>query len=617
MAWLVRNKRLWMYGPGIALIAALLTSCTAARYSKKADKETYRVIKEKSKQVPNMEEGFSLEKEPGWKPLAGLPVVEQGEPAFGSEPGSEVGASIISLEKALEIAVKNSRTYQNEKESLYLGALGLTLDRHQYTPIFSAKGGGDFVHSTRDLEKASKFTTIMNRETALMADFESLAGTPGTLLRQFSELVESSGNAAGLDRTHTKIVYEKSIEAQTNLNVGLLLRGGGKIALGLTSDFMRFLTGESRVATGSVLTGSYTQPLLRGRGAKIAAESLTQSERDVLYDLRDFTLFRKDFCVEICSTYYQVLQNRDAVRNNWRSLEAFKKNAERERAFAKEGRRTQAELGRLEQAELNTESQWVNSLRRYKENLDQFKIKLGLSTDAKVVLDDRELSLLHEHGIQHPELSAEDAVAVALATRLDYYTEKDRTEDADRKVKVAKNALQPNVDLSLQGQVPSKGEDGFQNLDFERTRGSIGLDVDLGIDRKAERNAYRAAVIAHERALRNLELKEDNIKLEVRAAWRDLDQARRNYEIAKSSVTLSQRRVEEQNLLSELGRATVLNQVDAQNDLTSSQNELTAALVSHAIARLSFWRDMGILYIKPNGQWEEVTDELRKEPAQQ
>ncbi|HPO14946.1 MAG TPA: TolC family protein [Candidatus Hydrogenedentes bacterium] len=617
MAWVEGHRRFLAYGAGMALIVALVTSCTAARYSKKADRETYRIINEKSKQVPNMEKGFSLEKEAGWDPLAGLPLVEQGEPAFGAEEGSEVGASIISLEKALEIAVKNSRTYQNEKESLYLGALGLTLDRHQYTPIFSAKGGGAIQHSTRDVEKASKFTTIMNRETALMSDFESLTGTPGTLLRQFSELVESSGNAAGLDRPHTKIVYEKSIDAQTNLNVGLLLRGGGKIALGLTSDFMRFLTGESRVATGSVLTGSYTQPLLRGRGAKIAAESLTQSERDVLYDLRDFTLFRKDFCVEVCSNYYQVLQNRDAVRNNWKSLEAFKKNAERERAFSKEGRRTQAELGRLEQAELNTESQWVNSVRRYKENLDQFKIKLGLSTDAKVVLDDRELSLLHEHGIQHPNLSAEDAVSVALATRLDYYTEKDRTEDAARKVKVAKNALQPNVDLSLQGQVPSKGKDGFQNLDFERTKGSIGLDVDLGIDRKAERNAYRAAVITHERALRNLELKEDNIKLEVRAAWRDLDQARRNYEIAKSSVALSQRRVEEQNLLSELGRATVLNQVDAQNDLTSSQNELTAALVSHTIARLSFWRDMGILYIKPNGQWEEVSDELRKERAQQ
>ncbi len=604
------------YGMAALFILWAFTGCAPARYSKKADRDAYRIIEQKSKQVPNMEEGFSLEKQKDWNPLEGLPVVENEDPAFGTEGGHEVGMPVVSLEKALEIAVKNSRTYQNEKESLYLSALGLTLDRHQYTPIFSAEGGGDLKHSTRDIEKKSKFTVIMDRETALMSDFESLTGTPGTLLRQYAELVESSGNLAGLNQPHTKVLFEKSVEAQTNFNVSMLLRGGGKIALGLTSDFMRFLTHESRVATGSVLTGSYTQPLLRGRGAKVAAESLTQSERDVLYALRDFALFRKDFCVEICSSYYQVLQNRDAVRNNWKGLEAFKKNAELERAFAKEGRRTQAELGRLEQAQLSKESDWVNAVRRYKESLDQFKIKLGLSTDANVALDDHELRGLHEQGIQHPDIAVDDAVQVALATRLDFLTEKDRAEDAQRKLKVAANALQPSVDLALSGQVPSEGNDGFQKPDFERSKGSIGLNVDLGIDRKAERNAYRSSLIARERAQRNLTLKEDNIKLQVRAAWRDLDQARVTYEIAKNSVALSRRRVEEQELLSQLGRSTALNQVDAQNALTSAQNQLTAALVSHTIARLEFWKNMGILYIKPNGQWEEVTDELRKEPAE-
>jgi hypothetical protein len=35
---------------------------------------------------------------------------------------------------------------------------------------------------------------------------------------------------------------------------------------------------------------------------------------------------------------------------------------------------------------------------------------------------------------------------------------------------------------------------------------------------------------------------------------------------------------------------------------------LTSALISHTIARLEFWRDMGILYIKENGNWEEVKE---------
>jgi outer membrane protein TolC len=98
------------------------------------------------------------------------------------------------------------------------------------------------------------------------------------------------------------------------------------------------------------------------------------------------------------------------------------------------------------------------------------------------------------------------------------------------------------------------------------------------------------------------------VKLAVRDAWRNLYQAKRAYEIAVKGVDLNARRVEEQDLLAELGRATAQNQVDAQNDLTRAENDLTAALVGHTIARLQFWSDMGILFIKENGQWEEVKD---------
>ena len=50
------------------------------------------------------------------------------------------------------------------------------------------------------------------------------------------------------------------------------------------------------------------------------------------------------------------------------------------------------------------------------------------------------------------------------------------------------------------------------------------------------------------------------------------------------------------------------DQVDAQNDLLNSKNQRTQALVAHTIARLQFWNNLGILYIKDNGQWEEMTN---------
>jgi len=77
-------------------------------------------------------------------------------------------------------------------------------------------------------------------------------------------------------------------------------------------------------------------------------------------------------------------------------------------------------------------------------------------------------------------------------------------------------------------------------------------------------------------------------------------------------VKIAERRVEEQNLLAELGRAKAQDQVDSQNDLISSKNQRTQALVTHTIARLQFWDNLGILYVKNNGRWEEIQDENNK-----
>ena len=83
-------------------------------------------------------------------------------------------------------------------------------------------------------------------------------------------------------------------------------------------------------------------------------------------------------------------------------------------------------------------------------------------------------------------------------------------------------------------------------------------------------------------------------------------------EISDVGVKLAERRVEEQNLLAELGRAKAQDQVDAENALSDARNQRTQALVTHTIARLQFWNRLGILYIKDNGQWEETQDAKAK-----
>src|SRR5215475_5567496 len=124
-----------------------LAGCTARHYRRSADKAAYGLIAQKSPLVTNMEPHFTIE-ETNQIYLEGLPVANGTNDFLGDGAQAEIGANVLSLDKALEMAVQHSRTYQNNKEQLYLTALSLSLARHQFTPIFSAGGSGFYTVNT-------------------------------------------------------------------------------------------------------------------------------------------------------------------------------------------------------------------------------------------------------------------------------------------------------------------------------------------------------------------------------------------------------------------------------------------------------------------------------------
>lgn len=536
---------------GLILIATIvaISGCSTTRYKEKADAEAYRLIAEKRGAVEGMTEEVSIEPADALD-LSALPKLQQTYEFLGDASESEIGAAIINLDAALETAFRHSRTYQSQKERLYIEALNLSIDRHDFDPIFSGSLGGQHTWDES-------------------ADFEN------------------------------------SISGMSQFGVSKLMKTGGVFAVNLSSDFFRFVTGDSEKSASSLLSGSLVQPLLRGAGRKVATENLIQAERNLLYQLRDFTRFRKEFTVQIATSYYNVLRNKDTIQNNFEGLQSVTRNLDRERAFEEEGLRTPGEVARLEQDRLSRESGWTNSINRYQESLDQFKILLGMSTDSPIVLDDSDLDSLESTNLSMPDVTLKNAIDVALVTRLDLQTEVDRVEDAERKILVSANAMNAQLDLFVTANAPTKDGNRFTALDFNESVYSAGFDLDIPFDRKSRRNNYRVSLINLEASRRAASLSIDNVKLNIRNAWRNLEQAQRDYDIDQLSVKLNERRVEEEELKSELGLGNILDSVDAQNALTAAQTSLTGSLVRQRIALLEFWRDLGVLFIQDNGQWEE------------
>ncbi len=559
--------------------ALCLCGCTAKHYRRSADQDAYRAIAQRAPLVTNMEPHFTIE-QTNVLTLDGLPQATATNDFLGEAAAAELGARVISLQEALKLAVQHSRIYQNNREQLYLTALSMTLSQHQFAPIFS--GGGSSTYAV---------------QTA-----QTVALVPDPVTGETIEVLSDN------------LAEQQSVSVAGNVGVNWLIRDIGKLSAAFTTDFLRFLAGDPRTITSSQIGATLTRPLLRNAGYKADIENLTQSERDLLYQLRDFVRFRKDFSVQVAAAYYNVLGNRDAVRNSFLNLQSSRRTGERTRALAAEGRTTQSDLGRIEQQELSAENAWVSAIRVYARALDDFKIQLGISVETRIVLDDREL---RELKIRHPDIRADEAIQVALTARLDYQNARDQLEDSGRKVTLAADQFKPQLDLVATAGFASPQEDhGFPLPDPARYNWSAGATLDLPLDRLAARNVYRAALIAQQRAARAVDQQRDQIELQVRDSWRTLEQARRTYQISEIGVKLAERRVEEQELLAELGRAKALDQVDAQNSLLSSKDQLTQALVAHTVARLQFWDNMGILYIKDNGQWREPDSAGAGPPSQ-
>jgi outer membrane protein TolC len=535
----------------------VLASCSPQMYRNRADREAYAALIARTPEVDNVRPSDIELVTPEPPDLSALPGVSKTDTFLGDFASYEKGAKVLTLDESLATGIRHSREYLTTKESLYLQALDLTLARFRLQPIFDTGGSG-----TRAVDSRT----------------------------------------AQLEEGMTELVSTNTFSRTQSAGFNWLYKTGARLSADFTQDFLRIMTGN-RSVNRSDLAVTIVQPLLQGGGTTVTMEALTQEERDLLYRLRDFADYRRDFVVDLVSEYYGVLLAREIVKNNYLAYQGFVKNVEREEAFAEEDRRTQNQLGRLRQAKLQAENRWIAAIRTYLNRLDEFKITLGVPVESRLVLDTEELAKLR---IENPDVSRDESVEIALVTRPDLANAADRVVDSERRIKVARNGLLPRLDVALDYNAVSDPADTTPAINWDRRRWAGSVDLDLPLNRKAERNIYRATFIEVDRAKRAEDLARDRARLEIFDGWRALDQERISYDIAEQGVALAARRLEEQLLLSELGRGVALDLVDAQEDLVDAQNQRTAALIDHTVARLRLWRDMGILYIDSDGRWAET-----------
>lgn len=569
-------RRFRSLAAALAASAAFAGGCLSpAGYAEDADAEVGGMLDQLQADVLGGRAGQVLQpvqeapapapaEEPVTPPGEGIETIAQEEKTAGRATEEDLTAPLdssspdalrLDLRTSLKLSVESGREFQNQRESLYLAGLSLSLTRYNFGPLLN----GTVSWLWGDAEDSSSSNTL------------------GTSLG-LSQILPSGGTL--------------------DVNGGLshTLVGGDFEDTDLTTP--GFQSEELDPRLDSSLGFDLTQPLLRGSGYLVSHEALTQAERNIVYAVRDFELFREDFAIDVARDYYDLVSQRKRIANleqSWRDA-VFDRN--KSEALRQVDRVEDKDVYGARRREIDAENTLIEARTDYKLALDDFKIALGLPTAAEVVLVDE------EPPYRPVALDEASAVEVALHNRLDLMTAREQLEDVERGLLIAEDGLRPDLGLALgYGRTGSSDHlSGAAPDDWETT---AALVFEMPLNRQAERNAYRSALIALDRARRDLQLQFDGVERDVRSQLRSLRQVEQQIELQKEQIAQEQRAVAVLEIRYESGDVDSRDLLDARQSLVDAQNALIDLQARHVIARLTLLRTLGILFLGDEGMWIE------------
>jgi hypothetical protein len=320
--------------------------------------------------------------------LAGIlvPYVPSLNEAAASGLPSNARPYKVTMQQAFTLALINSRFYQTQLENLYAAALSVTLARFQFAPQFYAG---------------------MSPRTSPLGPLGSL-GFPGVV--PANQFLYQTRKAPG-GQISTLTLGEVA-------GFGKVLNSGGQLLMGFANQVVFNFVGKNPMQptlVQSSLPLTFVQPFLRGGGRAVVLETLTQTERNLVYQARLFAKFRQEFIVSILTggqvqnfgqTFnlagFSIGGNIDPVvgflpvmidvaqidvdRKNVATLEQIV-NLYKQLIEGEASGLSQLQVDQAESSLVQARGTLVGDLLTYRSQLDQFKIQLGLPPDVPMIPD--------------------------------------------------------------------------------------------------------------------------------------------------------------------------------------------------------------------------------------
>jgi outer membrane protein TolC len=380
----------------VMALVVLAAGCTRAHYRRSADRDSYRAIEERNNcpewQLPRIDidpapesrlaDPYNPDRPPmppddpaadrymvrangmrgskHWHDDGDAPSVEP--PGWRNAlPLDSDGVLVLTPDRAVGLALLESREYQSALEDVYLSALSLTLNRFEFACHWFATNDSTFEWFGSGPTETDTFTS-----TSTLGFTKNFAAG-GQLLAEFANAI-----------------------------------------------VVNFTAGHTTVQ--SDLVGQFVQPLLRGAGRKVRMEGLTQAERSLLYSVRSFARFRKTFWADLTTRnngFLQLLLQVQNIRNLETNVTTQEQILRLHEALFAGGITSTVYVDQVYQSYQQARFALLQAQTSLDNSLDTYKIQLGLPPDVPVKLDDSQLApfQLAEPGLTRDQDAAEQLLA--------------------------------------------------------------------------------------------------------------------------------------------------------------------------------------------------------------
>ena len=411
-----------------------------------------------------------------WDQRGYQPEIENGgwESAL---PYDETGAVKLDKQLVVDLALIHSRDFQTRVEQLYVSALQLSSNRFEFEVNWFGGSDGAFVAN----------------------------GEGANAVRGLSE-----GNNLGFTRNFAS---------------------GGQFATNFINTFTWQLggNGNSNFAAGSLLF-SLTQPLLRGAFRHVRTESLTQAERNLLYDVRDFARFRRQFYFDIVSQYLNLLNQTQSVRIEENNLLNLELNLEEHNVLLERDLVSSVQVDQVFQQFQSGRVSLINSQQSLQSSLDQFKFLLGLPARIEITFDE---GLLKPFQLNSEELLELQAKVDRIKETLLEYVPPDQppaefvseTYTTVKQLAAALKEMKPEVDEEFENWVQkskqaAQGVDEAERVDYEQ---QLALQKRLAVLLKELEEDIADADEIYEQPIEEFEIATDETDSVAVENWKRLE----------------------------------------------------------------------------------------------